>query len=232
MTTAIAEGRDLHLGVQGIERPFVVHPLPARRGKQLTDVFVQIAVQGPASVGADAAMKESIFIEAFGPENYARAGSGIVELTLDGEILATWIPDAEQDLTSVPPVNPDPSIIFRRGGDLSMREPRDDEPPAWGESIRHEEIEALALAAFYWQTVVGMEAVQAFLEAGEGQAGSLKALGLLLSRRGLSIRTNSSDSGSASSTQQAGSTGTTATAPRSAIEQLPAHKRSKKKRKG
>ncbi|WP_157813968.1 hypothetical protein [Microbacterium sp. BR1] len=38
--TAEKVGRDLHLRMEGIEAPFVVHPLPGRAGVQITDTYL------------------------------------------------------------------------------------------------------------------------------------------------------------------------------------------------
>ncbi|TFC92039.1 MULTISPECIES: hypothetical protein [Cryobacterium] len=46
--------------------------------------------------------------------------------------------------------------------------------------------ESVLLAAFYWQTVLGMDGVNAYLNAGEGLAGAKKALELLILALGIS----------------------------------------------
>lgn len=213
MTKATQEGRELLLAVDGIESPFRVQPLTARRGKILTEAFIR------ASVGAlTAAETEAIFIESMGPQNYSRAtGLYIDEFDITGgpeaggPYVQTWSPDgaifheALKDTSSLdiqemdlgvdgsgdPLVATRPHVSKFKGREFV---PSAGEAELDGEPIRQEEVEALALCAFYWQTVVGIEAVNAFIEGGEGTTGSLKALSLLQTRLGLSPSTTSRSS--------------------------------------
>ncbi|SFN66111.1 hypothetical protein [Mycetocola miduiensis] len=54
------------------------------------------------------------------------------------------------------------------------------------EELRLGEAESVLLPAFFWQTVLGIDGVTAFVEAGEGVAGGVKALWALVARLGLS----------------------------------------------
>lgn len=53
------------------------------------------------------------------------------------------------------------------------------------------ESEGIIMPAYFWQTVLGMDGVRAYLEGGEGLAGTLKAAGALTSRMGLLARKTS-----------------------------------------
>lgn len=200
MTEATTEGRRLRLTVEGIEEPFLVDPLPAKRGHALTVQFVEAAA-GRASVG----LTEAVFIEAFGAANYSRM-SGLYVDRFDpttGEHVETYGPTGP-----IEPAHPREPLPAEVVGLRFLAREADGEPELDGDPIRQEEGEALTLCAFYWQTVVGMEAVRAFLDEGEGTAGSVKALGLLLSRSGLSRSQTSRRSVSASPTEQAATPGT------------------------
>lgn len=217
MTTATTEGRRLVLTVDGIDEPFYVDPIPAKRGKILTDRFIAIAV------GAAQGSSEGIFIEAIGPANYSRLTGLYVDLVrlvgedMTPEVVATF------DDTGIIKGDPDavPGLISR-GAVFIAREAHDDEQEIVGVPMRQEESEALVLCAFYWQGVVGIEAVNAFIENGEGTAGSLKALRLLQMRLGLLPSTNSSREVMESVMQGAGSEGTSTTPTSSGSVRLPA----------
>ncbi|MDJ0323167.1 hypothetical protein QMG61_05240 [Cryobacterium sp. PH31-AA6] len=62
--------------------------------------------------------------------------------------------------------------------------------PVVYERIREElslhEAESVLLPAFYWQTVLGLDGVNAYISGGEGLAGSKKALELLILTLGIS----------------------------------------------
>lgn len=225
MTTATTEGRRLVLRVEGVDDAFYVDPLPARRGRFLTDQFLLLSTTSGEDPAAAQALGEEIFVESLGPVNYSRLTGLVVDLVSreTGERLVTWNAAAEE--------NPSPLEILRHGDvRFVLREPVDGEPVPWGEPIRQEESEALALCAFYWQTVVGMEAVQAFLDAGEGTEGSVKALALLLYRTGRLPSPNSSTGAMAIGTQQGSSSGTSATSNSSGSVRLPAKQPADRKR--
>jgi hypothetical protein len=54
-----------------------------------------------------------------------------------------------------------------------------------GNELSQEESEGIIMPAFFWQTVLGMDGVKAYIEGGEGLAGTLKATGALSQRLGL-----------------------------------------------
>lgn len=222
MTTATTEGRRLVLAVDGIDEPFLVDPVPARRGRYLTEQFVSAALQRLAPDET-----EAIFIESINPDNYSRMSGFIVdEFDNEGEYVRSWNPDGDYVRDNYAPQFPERTHPVR----YRAREAVAGELESDGEAIRQEECESLCLCAFYWQTVVGMEAVNAFIQGGEGQAGSLKAMSLLQIRLGFSNTPNSSSAVMASLIQQeASSVGTSDTRNSSALERLPEAKRSRRR---
>lgn len=163
----------LRLEVEGIGDAFVVAPLAAKRGKALTEAFIEAAIGNGSEIRT-----AQIFIEAFGPANYSRmSGSYVDEYDDAGAPLRTHGPNGVEGDTMPPaqePIALGVRFVERAGDDLG------------GEAIRQEEAEALCLAAFYWQTVVGIEGVQQFLDEGATATASLKILNLLLFRLGIS----------------------------------------------
>lgn len=228
MTTATTEGRRLSLNVDGVDGAFLVDPLHAKRGKHLTEQFILASV---GQIPQDSS--EAIFIEALGPVNYARMTGLYVDLVMEHtddypepphtiDVILTY--DDSGLYAGDPEVSPVGMLM--KGAYYRARSEQGDEPELMGEPIRQQEAEALCLAAFYWQTVVGMEAVEAFIEGGEGTAGSLKALGLLQTRLVLSASPSSRSAATEQLIQQqANSTETTDTPPSSATVRLLAHKR-------
>lgn len=213
---ATEAGRDLVLDPEGGVRPFTVHPVSARRGRLLTERFVE-GTLGKLSVPA----MESIFIDAFGPANYSRATGYIVEKwafsrtdqTDEGEKIATYVGDE----------------VTVHGPEIGTREPvyatRDPLPSEeWleGEALTQHDVEVLCLSAFYWHTVVGFEAVEAFLKDGGTTAAQGKVTGLLVLRGVLSPSPNLSPTVTALSTQTADSSGTSDTRNSSGSVPLPA----------
>ena len=63
-----------------------------------------------------------------------------------------------------------------------------------GDELSQAESEEIVMAAFFWQTVLGMDGVASFLQGGGGIAGSLKAQKALLARLGLLARMTSPSS--------------------------------------
>ena len=63
-------GRDLHLTFDGIDQPFIVHPLPGRAGVQITDTYLAV------SAGSDRAkeMTEALQIAVDGARQNALTG--------------------------------------------------------------------------------------------------------------------------------------------------------------
>ncbi|UAJ80150.1 hypothetical protein IT072_03635 [Leifsonia sp. ZF2019] len=47
MASFSQQGRDLHITIEGVDDPFVIRPLPGRRGQELTEYFLRIASQQP-----------------------------------------------------------------------------------------------------------------------------------------------------------------------------------------
>lgn len=54
-----------------------------------------------------------------------------------------------------------------------------------GMELSQEEAELIIMPAFFWQTILGMDGVKAYIQGGEGLAGTLKASGALTTRLGL-----------------------------------------------
>jgi len=94
-----------------------------------------------------------------------------------------------------------------RDGDLWVPVPLEQRTNAnrIGEELRLEETDSVAMAAFFWQTILGMAGVNAFLEHG-GVAGHTKAMGALVARLGISPQRTSPSSALEDLTQLLGST--------------------------
>lgn len=92
--------------------------------------------------------------------------SAACQIAVDGAVLDgdRWVPRPEAEQTN----------FNRMGMELSQ-----------------EESELIIMPAFFWQTVLGMDGVKAYLEGGEGLAGTLKASGALTARLGLLVRRTS-----------------------------------------
>jgi hypothetical protein len=137
--TAAQQGRDLHLQIEGVEAPFVIHPLPGRAGMQITETYLNGAIGGTSN--------EEI--------------TDALAIALDGAVKVDdiWVPVAEKDR-----INGN-----RMGDELSLTE-----------------TEHVAQCAFFWQTVLGVAGVNAYIEDGGGVAGGSKALWALAMRLGLS----------------------------------------------
>ncbi|MDR6867533.1 hypothetical protein J2Y69_002137 [Microbacterium resistens] len=60
-----------------------------------------------------------------------------------------------------------------------------------GLELSQEESEGIIMPAFFWQTILGMDGVRAYIEGGEGLPGTLKAGGALTARLGLLARRTS-----------------------------------------
>lgn len=162
VTTATQEGRNLVIRVPGIDDPFVVTPISAKRGQYLTERYLSASLRG---IPTDQA--EGIFIESFGPENYSRTFGCIVEQVEDSPGVKGW----------------------------RKRIPADGEIEPEGLALRQEEGETLCMAAFFWNSIIGMEGVNALLDSSTvGTSGILKANGLIQLRLGLSPLTTSRSS--------------------------------------
>jgi len=60
-----------------------------------------------------------------------------------------------------------------------------------GMELSQAESEDILMPAFFWQTILGMDGVRAYIEGGGGTAGALKATGALSARMGLLARRTS-----------------------------------------
>lgn len=140
MLTAEQVDRDLVLIVAGVA-PFVIHPLPGRQGKQITDTYL-LGAQGKTT----------------GDEIEAA-----LMIAVDGGVWdderGRFVPRPEADRT-----------VYNRVHD----------------ELRLGEAESILLPAFFWQTILGIAGVTAYIEGGEGMRGGVKALAALAARLGLS----------------------------------------------
>jgi len=86
--------------------------------------------------------------------------------------------------------------------------------------------ESVLIPALYWQTVLGIDGVNAYIAGGEGLAGSKKALELLVLTLGISPTTTAPSSALASLIQSPGLTPPTGVST-TTVAKLPAAKRSR-----
>lgn len=197
MITATPDGRRLRIHV--VQDPeeiatgggvddFLVNPLPARRGLQLSRQYVANALGTVADLGIEPphpASLASVLIESLGPDNYER---------LTGEIV---VPTDTDELRH----------LHDRGIRYVGLEEHDGRTAGDGEPLRHEEGQQILQVAFYWQSVAGIEAVNAYIENSSLTEG--KALGLLLRGLGVQLSPTSHSGESAPQTQQVDTPGTT-----------------------
>ncbi|MEN0083998.1 MAG: hypothetical protein AAGC66_04440 [Leifsonia sp.] len=47
MASFTQQGRDLHITIDGVDDPFVIRPVPGRRGQELTEYFLRVAAGQP-----------------------------------------------------------------------------------------------------------------------------------------------------------------------------------------
>jgi hypothetical protein len=89
--------------------------------------------------------------------------------------------------------------------------------------------ENVLLPAFYWQTVLGLDGVNAFISGGEGLAGAKKALELLILTLGISPSQTSPSTALETLIPKLGRTTPTTTPPTGkTVDKLPLNKRSRK----
>lgn len=218
MTTATQDGRRLRLEVDGIDEPFYIDPLPARRGRALTALFLDSALGR-----AHPLETQAIFIEAIGAANFVRLHGTVVDTYDDAghyvdTVGAGGARYIDKTVWEGLPEGAPPGLLFVARDDGTIT----------GEPIRQEEGESLCIAAFYWQTVAGMEAVNEFIGGGEGSVGSLKALNVLTFRMGLSPSRTSHNSGLESLIQTDATAIMNTRNGGGTLERLPANKRSRR----
>lgn len=63
-----------------------------------------------------------------------------------------------------------------------------------GMEMSQAEAEQILMPAFFWQTILGMDGIRAYIEGGEGLPGTLKAAGALSVRLGLLVQRTSPNS--------------------------------------
>ena len=220
VTKAIQEGRRLRLEVDGIEEPFYVDPLPARRGRDLTGLFVDAAIGQ-----LDPMATSAVFMECIGPANYARMNGSLVDAySASGDYVGTFGPTG-------PVEHPPSSLRLPEGIPAGVLYVAREDDSVTGEAIRQEEGESLCIAAFYWQTAAGMEAVSQFIEHGEGSVGFLKALNVLMYRLGLSPSRTSPGSGLESLMQMDDTDDTTTHSGGGTLAKLPPNRRSRRSKR-
>lgn len=102
------------------------------------------------------------YLAVSGGENRAQEMTQALQIAADGAVRDgdRWVPVAESEQTN-----------FNRIGD----------------ELSQEEAEQILMPAFFWQTVLGVDGVNAYLGAGGGLAGTLKATGALSRRLGLLV---------------------------------------------
>lgn len=194
MITATPDGRRLRIHVlqdaddtaagSGIT-DVLVDPLPAKRGVLLSRLYVAQALATVPDLGVEVPTGEaleSLFIEAIGAENYGR---------ITGTIVVPQDPGSEQYAAGV---------RFRTFDEFEGQLAPDGEP------LRHTEIQQILQAAFFWQSVVGIDGVNAYLEDMDLTRG--KALGLLLTALGIQLSRTSRSSESGNQMPQAGTPST------------------------
>lgn len=103
-----------------------------------------------------------------GGENRAQDLTQALQIAVDGAVREgdRWVPVAEDQQTN-----------FNRIGD----------------ELSQDEAEAILMPAFFWQTILGMDGVKAYLEGGEGLSGTLRATSALARRLGFLVAPNAGE---------------------------------------
>lgn len=99
-----------------------------------------------------------------------------------------------------------------------------------GFELSQAEAESVLMPAFFWQTTLGIAGVKAYIDGGEGIAGTVKATGALAQRLAIFARKTSPNSGSVAPTSTA-STPSTPSHPNGAKPGKPPRDRQTKKPK-
>lgn len=193
MITATPDGRRLRIQVldadgsaagSGVD-DFLVDPLSAKRGYVLSRLYVAQSIATIPALGIDQqeGALESVMIEAIGVANYERLAGAIV----------------------VPVPADDPA--YAAGLRYRQYERFEDRVASDGEPLRQEEVQQILQAAFYWQSVVGMDGVKAFLEDPGFARG--KAIALLYAALGIRLSPTSHSGASENQTPPDGTPATT-----------------------
>jgi hypothetical protein len=135
--TAEVRGRRLRLAIPGTPHVFLVDPLPAKRGRALSEAYA-------SSSGRDASKYSlpCVFAEALGAENYALlTGDAVQEFDATGNYLRTCLPDAIM-------VEPDGEVPAPAPG----QRVRIIASPWDGLDLRSGECMTIVLEALAWQT--------------------------------------------------------------------------------
>ena len=117
-----------------------------------------------------------------------RAGIAIT----DTYLAITGGENRAQDLTQALQIAVDGAV---RDGDRWVPVPEDQQTNfnRIGDELSQDEAESILMPAFFWQTILGMDGVKAYLEGGEGLSGTLRATGALSRRLGLLVASNPSE---------------------------------------
>lgn len=94
---AAQDGRNLRLTVEGIEEPFIIRPLPGRRGQELTSYFLTIAAQQPL-VQPDGSPLNMETVLAWAVDGVDAEGEWISDGPINKRILNTLTLEEGQDV--------------------------------------------------------------------------------------------------------------------------------------
>lgn len=144
--SAVEVGRELHITVEGVGEPFIIRPLPAAPGRQITETYLRGSVSLASADEVEAALL----------------------IAVDGAVKTEhgWAPRPEDDRP----------VVARME-----------------ETLRTAESETVAMAAFFWQTVLGIDGVNTYLSGGGDIPAMGKALWALTVRLGISPQGTSPD---------------------------------------
>jgi hypothetical protein len=148
-----------------------------------------------------------IYLRTMARELHPENMEDVFRIALDG---GRWADDERTKLVPLPEAE---QLVYNRCEDTLSQ--------AAGQDVLH--------AAFFWQTVLGIAGVNAYVEAGGGFAGGVKTLGSLVQTLGISPLTTSPSSALETLIRsQASTSPTTSPTAGSTIEKLPANRRSRK----
>ncbi|MFC0681301.1 hypothetical protein ACFFGH_26010 [Lysobacter korlensis] len=162
--TAAMQGRHLRLTLTGSGESFLVPPLPAKRGQALARTLLQLGSHD------EPGRRSQVFAEALGPGNYALiTGDHVQEFGELGNYVHTWLPGARM-------IEPAEAVPAPAAGERIRIIPA----PWDGLNLREEEVEALALAAYRWQSPAGWRGLELLLRGQASQEATAMAPLLLL----------------------------------------------------